>query len=113
MKLPVIQGTIRRRLLVNFRVDPAVMQKSLPSRLRPKLHAGNRHLLVVDQAVMGAGDHDRAGGGLAGAGDRIDLHDIDANLLVVRKNKTAFEDVAQALRGIPPERVLGVVFNNH
>jgi uncharacterized protein YqjF (DUF2071 family) len=41
MRLPVIQGVIRRRLLVNFRVDPAVMQAQLPSRLRPKLHDGH------------------------------------------------------------------------
>lgn len=38
MKLPVIQGVIRRRILVNFRVDPRVMQVQLPSRFRPKLH---------------------------------------------------------------------------
>ena len=37
----------------------------------------------------------------------------DANLLVVRKNHTAFEDVAQALNAIPAERVLGIVFNHH
>lgn len=41
MRLPVIQGVIRRRILVNFRVDPAVMQAELPSRFRPKLHRGN------------------------------------------------------------------------
>ena len=41
MKLPVIQGVIRRRLLVNFRVDPAVMQRSLPDRFRPKLQNGH------------------------------------------------------------------------
>lgn len=41
MRLPVIQGVIRRRLLVNFRVDPAVMQAQLPPRFRPKLHAGH------------------------------------------------------------------------
>ncbi len=40
MKLPVIQGTIRRRLLVNFRVAPEVIQKLLPDRMRPKLLAG-------------------------------------------------------------------------
>ena len=39
MKLPVIQGLIRRRLLVNFRVDPEVMQRQLPPKFRPKLHA--------------------------------------------------------------------------
>lgn len=38
MKLPVIQGVIRRRILANFRVEPKVMQQQLPSRFRPKLH---------------------------------------------------------------------------
>ena len=41
MRLPVIQGVIRRRILVNFRVDPAVMQGQLPPRFRPKLHEGH------------------------------------------------------------------------
>ena len=40
MKLPKIEGVIRRRILVNFRVAPEVMQKQLPGRFRPKLHAG-------------------------------------------------------------------------
>jgi len=40
MRLPLIQGVIRRRILVNFRVDPSVMQSQLPSRFRPKLHEG-------------------------------------------------------------------------
>jgi uncharacterized protein YqjF (DUF2071 family) len=40
MRLPVIEGIIRRRMLVNFRVDPEVIQSILPSRLRPKLHQG-------------------------------------------------------------------------
>ena len=40
MKLPVIQGTIRRRVLANFRVDAEVMQRQLPSRFKPKLHKG-------------------------------------------------------------------------
>lgn len=40
MRLPTIQGMIRRRILANFRVDPSVMQKQLPSRFRPKLHNG-------------------------------------------------------------------------
>jgi hypothetical protein len=40
MRLPVIQGVIRRRILVNFRVDPDVMQAQLPARFRPKLHDG-------------------------------------------------------------------------
>lgn len=40
MRLPVIQGIIRRRILANFRVDPEVMQSELPSRFRPKLQGG-------------------------------------------------------------------------
>jgi uncharacterized protein YqjF (DUF2071 family) len=41
LKLPAITGLIRRRLLVNYRVDPAVVQSILPSRFRPKLHDGH------------------------------------------------------------------------
>ena len=40
MRLPTIQGVIRRRILANFRVDPKVMQRQLPSRFTPKLHEG-------------------------------------------------------------------------
>lgn len=40
MRLPTIQGLIRRRILANFRVDPQVIQKQLPSRFTPKLHDG-------------------------------------------------------------------------
>ena len=40
MRLPTIEGIIRRRILVNFRVDPQVIQNVLPSRFRPKLHQG-------------------------------------------------------------------------
>lgn len=40
MKLPIIQGVIRRRILANFRVEPAIMQRQLPTRFRPKLHNG-------------------------------------------------------------------------
>ena len=41
MRLPVIKGIIRRRLLVNFRVEPSVMQARLPSCFAPKLHEGH------------------------------------------------------------------------
>lgn len=41
MHLPVIHGLIRRRLLVNFRIDAAVMADYLPGPFRPKLHAGH------------------------------------------------------------------------
>jgi hypothetical protein len=39
MRLPKIQGMIRRRILVNFRVDPQVIQRLLPDKFRPKIHA--------------------------------------------------------------------------
>jgi hypothetical protein len=41
MKTPTLAGLIRRRLLVNFRVDPAALQKILPRPFRPKLHRGH------------------------------------------------------------------------
>lgn len=40
MRVPTIEGTIRRRFLVNFRVDPEVMQRQLPAPFRPKLQEG-------------------------------------------------------------------------
>ena len=40
MRLPVIQGVIRRRILANFRIDPEVMQREIPARFRPKLQNG-------------------------------------------------------------------------
>ncbi|MEW6155833.1 MAG: DUF2071 domain-containing protein [Verrucomicrobiota bacterium] len=40
MRIPVIKGTIKRRLLVNFRADPTVVQRVLPRSFRPKLHRG-------------------------------------------------------------------------
>lgn len=40
MRIPVIKGTIKRRLLVNYRADPAVVRGILPPPFRPKLHRG-------------------------------------------------------------------------
>ncbi len=40
MRIPIIKGTIKRRLLVNFRADPTVVQRLLPEPFRPKLHQG-------------------------------------------------------------------------
>jgi hypothetical protein len=40
MRLPAIQGLIDRRILVNYRVDPAAAARSLPPPFRPKLVAG-------------------------------------------------------------------------
>jgi hypothetical protein len=45
MRIPVIRGVIKRRLLVNFRATPSVVQRILPEPFRPKLHAG--------QAIVG------------------------------------------------------------
>jgi hypothetical protein len=36
MKIPIIQGLIDRRILVNYRVDPEILQKHLPPPFRPK-----------------------------------------------------------------------------
>jgi len=41
MRLPRIHGIIRRRLLVNFRVDPEVIRHQLPTPFEPKLHDGH------------------------------------------------------------------------
>lgn len=40
MKIPTIQGIIKRRILVNYRAEPEITQRILPSRFRPKLHNG-------------------------------------------------------------------------
>jgi hypothetical protein len=40
VRLPRVHGIIRRRLLVNYRVDPDVAQKLLPGTFRPKLQNG-------------------------------------------------------------------------
>ncbi len=40
MKFPVLRGIIKRRMLINFRVDASVMQRFLPAPFRPKLHQG-------------------------------------------------------------------------
>ena len=37
MRLPTMRGTIERRLLVNYRVDRAVLQAVLPEPFRPWL----------------------------------------------------------------------------
>ncbi len=37
VRMPAIRGLIRRRILVNFRVDPEVMRRQLPAPFRPKL----------------------------------------------------------------------------
>jgi hypothetical protein len=44
MRILHLRGTIRRRLLVNFRADPQIVRRFLPQPFRPKLHRG--HSLV-------------------------------------------------------------------
>jgi hypothetical protein len=41
MNVPKVHGIIGRRLLVNFRVEPDVIQRQLPAPFRPKLHDGH------------------------------------------------------------------------
>jgi len=40
MRIPIIRGTIDRRILVNFRVEPKMLEKMLPAPFRPKLVNG-------------------------------------------------------------------------
>jgi hypothetical protein len=40
MQIPVIHGTIDRRILVNFRVDPDILARILPAPFKPKLIHG-------------------------------------------------------------------------
>ncbi|HEX8287833.1 MAG TPA: DUF2071 domain-containing protein [Pyrinomonadaceae bacterium] len=40
MKIPTLQGVIKRRILVNYRAKPETIQKLLPKGFRPKLYKG-------------------------------------------------------------------------
>jgi len=40
LRLPVLTGTIKRRLLINFRANPEIVRPLLPEPFRPKLHGG-------------------------------------------------------------------------
>ena len=40
MNIPKIKGIIKRRILLNYRVDAEVMREILPHPFRPKLHGG-------------------------------------------------------------------------
>ena len=41
MRIPAISGIIRRRILVNYRVEPDIVKEIIPSQFRPKLHSGH------------------------------------------------------------------------
>lgn len=45
IRLPVIEGTIDRRILLNYRIDPEYVERVLPPPFRPRLHR--------DQAIGG------------------------------------------------------------
>jgi hypothetical protein len=58
MNMPGLAGLIRRRILVNFRADPVVVQAQLPSPFRPKLHNGQAIIgicLIRLEAIRPAG----------------------------------------------------------
>jgi len=40
MKIPIIEGIIDRRVLINFTVDPGVIGKIVPGPFRPKIYRG-------------------------------------------------------------------------
>jgi Uncharacterized conserved protein (COG2071) len=40
MRIPTMQGVIDRRVLVNFTVDPGIIQKIIPQPFRPKIYKG-------------------------------------------------------------------------
>lgn len=40
MRLPTIEGLIRRRVLLNYRVNAEVARRNIPKRFRPKLRGG-------------------------------------------------------------------------
>jgi len=40
MRIPVVQGVIDRRILVNYRIEPEVVSRLLPAPFRPKLVKG-------------------------------------------------------------------------
>ncbi len=45
MRIPTIQGIIDRRILINYTVDPAIIQNILPQPFRPKIYR--------DKAIVG------------------------------------------------------------
>jgi uncharacterized protein YqjF (DUF2071 family) len=40
MRIPTIHGIIDRRVLVNYTVDPDIIQKIIPKPFRPKIYKG-------------------------------------------------------------------------
>ncbi len=64
MRIPVVTGTINRRLLVNFRADAEVVQRILPEPFSPKLHQGHAIVGICPIRL----EHERLPGFPAGLG---------------------------------------------
>jgi hypothetical protein len=41
MRIPKIVGIIKRRIIVNYRIDPEIIKKQIPAKLNLKLQKGN------------------------------------------------------------------------
>lgn len=81
MRIPVIQGIIKRRLLVNFRAEPDVVQSILPHPFKPKLHRGYALVgicLIRLEKVRPAGVPGALGVASENAAHRIAVEWIDA-----------------------------------
>ena len=59
MRLPVIQGVIDRRMLVNYRVDPRVLETILPAPFRPQAIVPVRWGVRASVRVWGVSPHER------------------------------------------------------
>lgn len=74
MRIPALAGIIKRRMLVNYRADPAVVQRLLPPPFRPKLHAGRAMVgvcLIRLEHIRPAGWPERFGLASENAAHRI------------------------------------------
>lgn len=74
MLVPTVRGLIDRRILVNYRVDPAVMARRLPEPFRPKLfrrHAIGGICLIRLKRIRPAGWPAAIGIGSENAAHRI------------------------------------------
>jgi hypothetical protein len=82
MRIPRLKGIIKRRLLVNFRADPAVVQRILPHPFRPKLHDGHAIVgicLIRLEQIRPAGFPGFVGLRSENAAHRIAVEWIDAS----------------------------------
>src|SRR5262245_19594709 len=74
MRIPVLRGTIDRRILVNFRVDANVLSRFLPPPFRPQLVSGKGMAGICLIRLTGIGPRwlpDRVGIGSENAAHRV------------------------------------------